>query len=108
MGRLIDADTLIESIKTDIAYSDYEWATYSDDLIERICKFPTIDAVSVVHGEWIRHDDDRDYCSHCKHIFKTRIITRQDKWTTYIDDLGFNFCPNCGADMRKGADHEID
>ena len=56
-------------------------------------------------GEWRKHDDERDYCSRCKHIFKTRTITQQDKWTVYIDDLGYNFCPMCGADM-KGADDE--
>ena len=56
-------------------------------------------------GEWIKHDEERDYCSVCKHIFKTRTLTKQDKWTTYVDDLGYNFCPNCGARM-KGADDE--
>ena len=54
-------------------------------------------------GEWKKHDGERDYCSRCKHIFKTRTITQQDKWTQYIDDLGYNFCPHCGAKM-KGAD----
>ena len=56
-------------------------------------------------GEWIKHDEERGYCSRCKHIFKTRTITKQDKWTNYIDDLGYNYCPNCGARM-KGADDE--
>ena len=56
-------------------------------------------------GKWIKHDEERDYCSRCKHIFKTRTITKQDKWTNYIDDLGYNFCPNCGAKMKE-ADNE--
>ena len=55
-------------------------------------------------GEWIKHDEDRDYCSVCKHIFKTRTLTKQDKWTTYVDDLGYNFCPNCGAKMKGASD----
>lgn len=62
-----------------------------------------IPAVEPKYGEWIKHDEERDYCSVCKHIFKTRTLTKQDKWTTYVDDLGYNFCPNCGAKM-KGAD----
>lgn len=56
-------------------------------------------------GEWIKHDEERDYCSVCKHIFKTRTLTKQDKWTTYVDDLGYNYCPNCGARM---TDKDID
>ena len=56
-------------------------------------------------GEWTKHDEERDYCSACKHIFKTRALTKQDKWTTYVDDLGYNYCPNCGARM-KGADDD--
>ena len=51
-------------------------------------------------AEWIKHDEERDYCSACKHIFKTRTLTKQDKWTTYVDDLGYNYCPNCGAKMK--------
>ena len=64
-----------------------------------------IEMVEPKQGEWIKHDEERDYCSRCKHIFKTRTITQQDKWTLYIDDLGYNYCPNCGRRM-KGADDE--
>lgn len=56
-------------------------------------------------GEWIKHDEEQDYCSVCKHLFKTRTLIKQDKWTTYVDDLGYNYCPNCGARM-KGCDTE--
>lgn len=55
-------------------------------------------------GKWIQTeviDDDSEYgvngdaseCSNCKHIENSHYWT-----TTY-----YNFCPNCGADMRKGG-----
>ena len=76
----------------------YEHLEYFKGIAEHILQnVPTIERK---RGEWIKHDDERDYCSVCKHIFKTRILTKQDKWTTYVDDLGFNFCPNCGASMK--------
>lgn len=95
----------------------------SEDLIRRsdaigACAYETIECYEArkairalpsadrPQGEWRKHDDERDYCSRCKHIFKTRTITQQDKWTLYIDDLGYNYCPNCGCDMRGGSANE--
>lgn len=42
-------------------------------------------------GEWIRVSNIRCKCINCEFAF---------------DDYGipFNFCPNCGADMRGGAE----
>ena len=46
-----------------------------------------IKAISENKGEWI-YDGDCIHCSSCKSAFNNLI--------------GFNFCPNCGADMREG------
>ena len=46
-----------------------------------------ISALSENKGEWI-YDGDCIHCSSCKSAFNNLI--------------GFNFCPNCGADMREG------
>lgn len=48
----------------------------------------SVDAVEVVHGEWIISSDGYyPYCSECKNEPKHGEMT--------------NFCPNCGADMRE-------
>ena len=60
---------------------------------------PAVDAVEVVHGEWTIIEDDwndeTNYeCSVCKEVFVTLDEEpKKDPW---------NFCPNCGADMRGG------
>ena len=43
-------------------------------------------------GEWIKHSTYKDVliCSKCNH------------GSNQVYDT-FNFCPNCGADMRKGG-----
>ena len=90
--RLIDADVIRAKL--------IEYIGLTNGFDRAFNETPTIDAVSVVHGKWIKHDEERDYCSVCKHIFRTRALLKQNKWTTYVDDLGYNFCPNCGARMK--------
>ena len=63
---------------------------------------PTVEAVEVVHGRWIDKtevivkppfpplESARVDCSVCGTIF----------WHTSA--LTYNYCPNCGADMRDG------
>ena len=55
-------------------------------------------------GKWIEFDSDEDRydiikCSHCKHIFTVDSYHWSD--IGFVKD-DFNFCPNCGADMREG------
>lgn len=97
--RPIDADKLIEKIKKTYCercdnYNGMRCkACPNDDEIRDIDSAPTIDAVSVVHGEWIEAEEDWRQqiafwrCSECGHTTSTM----------------HNFCPNCGAKM-KGAD----
>ncbi len=91
MSRLIDADALIDNM---VDYVVDGYAESRDDFEEytkMVQTAPTIDAVSVVHGEWIfRREfvEDTPFtgyrCSNCN----------------YWQGMGaWNFCPNCGAKM---------
>lgn len=89
--RLIDADAL---------EYDTEWSEYHDGFTAysqmEIDTAPTIDAVSVVHGEWI--------VSYIDGIKQTECSACGKSFTTY-DVYGWNYCPWCGAKM-KGADDD--
>nr|DAG67305.1 MAG TPA: zinc-ribbon domain protein [Caudoviricetes sp.] len=61
----------------------------------------TADAAEVVHGEWLRSDDDWNslttiQCSICG-----------EEWCFETDDdvslLDYKYCPNCGAKMDGAA-----
>ena len=52
-----------------------------------------VDAVEVVHGEWIRNEDDECYwytCSECAEY------PMRDRWG---EEKLTDYCPNCGAKM---------
>ena len=96
--RLIDADALkfygnhIGDEYED-KFHDSQWVSRND-----IDSAPTIDAVSVVHGEWKVSCKD-SVCSVCGKD-EAEFICGTEDWYGY--GLS-NFCPNCGAKM-KGAD----
>ena len=100
--RLIDANALITTIQgtaSEVARTapyDPDWFTRlaqrQFEILGIIDKTPTVDAVEVVHGEWIwTKDGEADWqqywvCSECSDVtfFRT------------------NYCPNCGAKMMEG------
>ena len=80
--RLIDADALRKKIRENLDDLDIGSIFGLLDLAPTVEERP--------HGEWIAdHENYLCYCSIC-----------EDKHT-----YPFNFCPNCGADMR-GDDHD--
>lgn len=99
--RPIDADEFVEQYNlkdaTKYGNKDDEQQNHSYStlyLYELACMIddaPTIEAVPVVHGEWIEKNYTW-YCSNCDgHPYKG--------YTPAIPD--YNICPYCGADMRK-------
>ena len=82
MSRYIDADALLEILPS--IEDEYKFCR------KIISEQPTADVREVVHGEWIDKGEDymiRWTCSNCG---------RRD---THI----YDFCPDCGADMRGGT-----
>lgn len=94
--RLIDADAFLKSEIERCGCVPLIGSCTSDN---EIFKFvlesqPTIDATPIVRGEWKCVDEENEAweCSVCGKI-----------WCLYGTpiDNGMNFCPKCGADMRK-------
>lgn len=105
MDELIRRGALIKNLKNSGIVDSEEDAWVYSFVIAAIEETPIVDAVPVVHGEWI--DTQPDYhsgfygnahkCSNCN-----------DYYTTEYDDLFF--CPRCGAKMdgKKVQDGKID
>ena len=98
--RLIDADALRqkmyhEAFETDSDMQKWEsgcWIRFKmfENAIESA---PTVDAVERKKGNWVGIDDEpceTFECDRCGFVLED-----------WIQGAFYNFCPNCGADMRK-------
>ena len=65
-------------------------------LIRYVKRSKTVDAVEVVHGRW-NQDGVYDVCSVCNRCTLMPHLKGLSK---------FNYCPNCGADMRERKDND--
>lgn len=75
------------------ANSDEHQAWYkADDVYKALEAVPSTDRPQ---GEWIINANRRIYKYHCTNC----------ETNSKVD---YDFCPYCGADMRKGADDETD
>ena len=94
--RIIDADALLDGEQT-IPYPDVPFDVLGkmvDWFVKMVDKQPTIDAVPVVHGEWI---SDRLVTTNGG----TYGVRRCSRCEAYYQDIGYgwDYCPNCGARM---------
>lgn len=92
MSDLISRSALLEALKEEQNDGEIGMDFYAfDDIVK---EQPTIEAVPVVHGEWI-YENYTWHCGVCGfHPFKGYIPK----------EPGFNFCPNCRAKMDGGSD----
>lgn len=100
MARLIDVDKVINSMqkcldenpdqKDSVAYFAF------DAIITALKQEPTVDAVPVVHGDWV---DGRPYVNS---RWKVCSVCHQ---TAPEPHGGYNYCPNCGATMDLEVDN---
>lgn len=84
--RLIDADALILDLDDSLFYID---------AIPFVEDSPTIDAVEVRHGKWIR-------CMHIMHRYYTLKCSCCGGYALNTDSGNYvdsNYCPHCGATM---------
>lgn len=66
------------------------------DMLDDVADFPAADVIERKHGKWKRRIVDNGFnadwkCSECG-------------YKVMSDFFDFNFCPNCGADMRGEDD----
>ena len=106
MSRLIDADALkanVPNTNVDIFENCRNCNTLMDwQVKELIGKMPTIDAVEVVHGEWIEAYGMEEamkgtvICSNCGESYSAIVLTSGE---ISLRNQKTKYCPNCGAKM---------
>lgn len=103
MSKLIERDAAVEVlnqlVRERFSLSD-GFQFYIDALKDvelNVMALPTVDAVPVVHGRW-EWNGEAFICSACGNGHKGQ--------PTIMGQPMFEFCPMCGADMRKDGEHD--
>lgn len=81
--ELIDREQLLERAKQTAYYFAIKGI---------LTEIPTVEAVLVVHGRWVKHKKITGfvYCSVCEDVYIDAAWLADGKW---------GYCPNCGARM---------
>ena len=91
MPRLIDANAIYEAVEQRYKISSGIEHRCERALLDLICAEDTVDAAEVVHSRWEVECRNRKKCSNCG--FSRNTDTQ----------LGWNYCPNCGAKMDSDS-----
>ena len=96
MNDLVRREEVINIIHNKIqSTSDFLQHDVLIDVEFEVDELPAIKAKEVVHGKWIYNEYYTWECGNCGfHPFKGFIPK----------EPGFNYCPNCGCDMRTSAE----
>ena len=104
MSDLISRSALLEKLEEHIEYKEFDYYQEEplinmsfEQLEDIICSQPTVEAKPVVHGEWI---DNTGYLDSVKQ-YKCSVCGEKPVINVNYRAMLTNFCPNCGADMRK-------
>ena len=101
--RLIDANPIVQFIMDGLNNPD-KMKALGHDAIEILAEIefaPTVDAVEVVHGEWI-YENGEWVCSVCKEPALYEVQVYGGGNYKDCDLVRSNYCPNCGAKMDGG------
>lgn len=83
MTNYVDKNSVLKLFE-DVHPLDWNATAY----VHMIKLLPTADVKPIVRGEWLcDYEDILPHCSKC-----------ESRWT---NSKNMNFCPTCGADMRK-------
>ena len=98
MSRYIDADELYKTIRAKMRSCDTD-TDYGrgiqqgfDFAMDEIRQQPEADVVEVKHSWWSTVSPFNYQCMNC----------------SALSSIEFNFCPNCGADMREREESDAD
>ena len=97
MTKYIECEKVIEAFD-DPAVERYYGDVCPESVISVIEQIPAADVRPVVRGRWVEFETDwpprRNRCSECGYT--------TNPWLAHV----YNFCPNCGADMREPLKEE--
>lgn len=112
--RPIDADELFEHIShLSVAVTGLrsgkcilsEYAKhYRESVLRTVDEAPTVDAVPVVHGRWLKTQEPLSWtdvdCIECSNCHESWIIDEDCGFSDLADS--WKYCTNCGAKMDGG------